>query len=59
MYGFLFITTLMLFIIIIESTIVAIYISLVVYNKSNWIWLSFQVGSSIGWYIYGYSIYYF
>ena len=49
----------MLFIIIIESTIVAIYISLVVYNKSNWIWLSFQVGSSIGWYIYGYSIYYF
>ncbi|CAX39660.1 endosomal transmembrane protein, putative [Candida dubliniensis CD36] len=59
MYGFLFVTTLMLFIIIIESTIVAIYISLVVYNDPNWIWLSFQVGSSIGWYIYGYSIYYF
>ena len=59
MYGFLFITTLMLFIIIIELTIVLVYVSLVYYNDANWTWLSFKVGSSIGWYIYAYSIYYF
>ncbi|CCG20705.1 endosomal transmembrane protein [Candida orthopsilosis Co 90-125] len=59
MYGFLFITTVMLLIIIIELTIVAIYISLVYYNDANWTWLSFKVGSSIAWYIYAYSIYYF
>ncbi|RCK62781.1 Transmembrane 9 superfamily member 3 [Candida viswanathii] len=59
MYGFLFITIIMLVIIIIESTIVAVYISLVVYNDPHWIWLSFQVGSSLGWFIYGYSIYYY
>ncbi|CAK9683799.1 Endomembrane protein 70 family protein [Candida parapsilosis] len=59
MYGFLFITTVMLLIIIIELTIVAIYVSLVYYNDANWTWLSFKVGSSIAWYIYGYSIYYF
>ncbi|EER36221.1 conserved hypothetical protein [Candida tropicalis MYA-3404] len=59
MYGFLFVTIIMLIIIIIESTIVAVYISLVVYNDPHWIWLSFQVGSSLGWFIYGYSIYYY
>ncbi|KAI3404029.2 hypothetical protein KGF56_003188 [Candida oxycetoniae] len=59
MYGFLFITTLMLLIIIIESTIIAIYISLAFFNSSDWSWLSFQVGSSVAWYIYAYSIYYF
>ncbi|CAI5755691.1 unnamed protein product [Candida verbasci] len=59
MYGFLFITTIMLIIIIMQSSIISIYISLVIYNDPNWYWLSFQVGSSIGWYIYIYSIYYF
>lgn len=59
MYGFLFVTSLMLIIIIAESSIVAIYVSLAIYNNPNWQWLSFRVGSSIGWYIYGYSIYYF
>lgn len=59
MYGFLFVTTIMEIIIIAESAIVAIYISLAVYNDPHWHWLGFQVGSSIGWYIYGYSIYYF
>ncbi|KAK6463139.1 hypothetical protein DFJ63DRAFT_285760 [Scheffersomyces coipomensis] len=59
MYGFLFITTVMLIIIIAESTIIAIYISLSVYNNPNWQWLSFRIGSSIGWYIMGYTIYYF
>ncbi|KAI5968807.1 hypothetical protein CANMA_002243 [Candida margitis] len=59
MYGFLFITTVMLIVIIIELTIVAIYVSLVYYNDANWSWLSFKVGSSIAWYIYGYSLYYF
>ncbi|KAI5955452.1 hypothetical protein KGF57_003584 [Candida theae] len=59
MYGFLFVTTVMLIIIIVELTIVSIYVSLVYYNDANWTWLSFKVGSSIGWYIYAYSIYYF
>lgn len=59
MYGFLFITSIMLIIIIAESTIVAIYVSLAIYNNPSWQWLSFRVGSSIGWYIYAYSIYYF
>ncbi|KAG7662216.1 uncharacterized protein J8A68_004226 [[Candida] subhashii] len=59
MYGFLFVTTIMEIIIIAESAIVAIYINLSVYNDPNWHWLSFQVGTSIGWYIYAYSVYYF
>ncbi|KAK6200224.1 uncharacterized protein RJT21DRAFT_41937 [Scheffersomyces amazonensis] len=59
MYGFLFITTMILIIIIAESTIIAIYISLSVYNNPNWQWLSFRVGSSIGWYIMAYTVYYF
>ncbi|CAK9436364.1 uncharacterized protein LODBEIA_P09220 [Lodderomyces beijingensis] len=59
MYGFSFITTIMLMIILAESTIIAIYISLVYYNDANWQWLSFRVGSGIAWYIYGYSIYYY
>lgn len=59
MYGFLLITSLILIIIIAESSIIATYISLAVYNNPNWQWLCFRVGSSIGWFIYGYSVYYF
>ncbi|EGV60618.1 hypothetical protein PSN45_001613 [Yamadazyma tenuis] len=59
MYGFLFLTTLSLIIIVSESTIIGIYISLVIENNPNWQWLSFRIGSSIGLYIYAYSIYYF
>lgn len=59
MYGFLFVTSIMLLIIIGESTIIAIYISLALYNNPNWQWLSFRVGLSIGWFIFAYSVYYF
>lgn len=59
MYGFLLMTTVILIVIIAESTIIATYISLAVYNNPNWQWLSFHAGSSIGWYIFGYSVYYF
>ncbi|KAI5963630.1 uncharacterized protein KGF55_002510 [Candida pseudojiufengensis] len=59
MYGFLIITISMLIIIIIEQTIISIYISLIYFNNPNWSWLSFQNGFSIGWYIYLYSFYYF
>lgn len=59
MYGFLLLTTLLLLIVISESAIVATYLSLAVFNNPNWQWLCFQAGSSIGWYVYGYTIYYF
>ncbi|KAI5951080.1 hypothetical protein KGF54_004154 [Candida jiufengensis] len=59
MYGFLFLTIIMLSIIIIEQTIISIYLSLTFYNYPNWSWLSFQNGSSVGWCIYVYSIYYY
>lgn len=59
MYGFLFVTTLILIIIIAESAIIAAYIALSLYHNPNWTWLCFRIGSSIGWFIYGYSIYYF
>lgn len=59
MYGFLLLTAIVLIVIIAESTIIAIYISIAVYTNPNWQWLSFNVGSSVGWYILGYSVYYF
>lgn len=59
MYGFLCFITLILIIIIAESAVIATYISLSVYHNPNWPWLCFRIGSSIGWFIYGYSIYYF
>lgn len=59
MYGFLMVAVIILTIIIAESTIIAIYTSLALYNNPNWHWLSFNVGSSIGWYIFAYSTYYF
>lgn len=59
MYGFLLLTTLILLVVIAESAIMATYISLAVYNNPNWQWLCFRISSSIGWYIYAYSVYYF
>lgn len=59
MYGFLFLTTLTLIVIVSESTIIGIYLNLIVDNNPNWQWLSFRIGSSIGLYVYAYSIYYF
>ncbi|ODV79894.1 uncharacterized protein CANTADRAFT_89508 [Suhomyces tanzawaensis NRRL Y-17324] len=59
MYGFLLISAIMLIIVIAESTIVAIYTSLVFYKNPNWHWLSFRTGSSIGWFVLAYSTYYF
>lgn len=59
MYGFLFITIIMLMVIIAESAIIGIYINLIVDNNPSWQWLCFRIGCSIGLYIYGYSFYYF
>lgn len=59
MYGFLFLTIIMLTIIVCESSLIGIYLNLVVDNNPNWQWLSFRIGSSVGLYIYGYSFYYF
>lgn len=59
MYGFLLLTTVLLLIVVAESTIVATYITLSVFKNPDWQWLCFQVGSSIGWYIYAYTTYYF
>lgn len=59
MYGFLFITTLILMIIISELAIIGIYINLITDHNPHWQWLCFRIGCSIGLYIYGYSFYYF
>lgn len=59
MYGFLLLTVILLLVVVAESAIVATYLSLAMYNNPNWQWLCFRVGSSLGWYIYAYSIYYF
>lgn len=59
MYGFLLLTALLLLVVVAESAIVATYISLTVYSNPNWQWLSFRVSSSLGWYVFGYSTYYF
>lgn len=59
MYGFLLLTTVLLLIVVAELSIVATYITLTVFKNPNWQWLCFQLGSSIGWYIYGYTTYYF
>lgn len=59
MYGFLLVTILVIVVVIAESTILACYMSLAIYQNPNWHWLCFRVGSSIGWYIFAYSFYYF
>lgn len=59
MYGFLLTTSIILLVVVSESAIVATYVSLTIYNNPNWQWLCFRVGSSIGWYIFAYSTYYF
>lgn len=59
MYGFLLLTAIILIVIIAESTIIATYLSIAVLYNPNWQWLCFNVGSSIGWYILAYSVYYF
>lgn len=59
MYGFLLMTMFLLVVVVGESAIVGTYFSLAAYNNPDWQWLCFRISSSIGWYIYGYSIYYF
>lgn len=59
MYGFLLCTMFLLAVVVGETAIVGTYISLATYNNPNWQWLCFRISSSIGWYIFGYSIYYF
>lgn len=59
MYGFLFATTVILTVVIAESTVVAVYTSLATMGDPSWYWHSFRVGLSVGWYIFAYSLYYF
>lgn len=59
MYGFLLLTVTLLVTVVGESAIVGTYLSLAMFNNPNWQWLCFRIGSSIGWYVYGYSIFYF
>ncbi|ODQ57613.1 hypothetical protein WICANDRAFT_64962 [Wickerhamomyces anomalus NRRL Y-366-8] len=58
MYGFLSFTILLLSVVVAESVIVAIYLSLI-YGDWKWQWRSFWIGSSVAWYIEVYSVYYF
>lgn len=58
-YGFLLSTMFLLGVVVAESAVVGTYVSLAVFNNPNWQWMCFRTGSSIGWYIYGYTIYYF
>lgn len=58
-YGFLLLTLGMLLIVLAESAVIAIYVLLAVYSNPHWHWLSFKVGSSIGWFVYAYLTYYF
>jgi transmembrane 9 superfamily protein 2/4 len=59
MYGFLFLTTITLIIIVAQSTVIGLFISLVIDHNPHWQWFSFRIGSSIGLYIFIYSFYYF
>lgn len=58
MYGFLLFTTLLVLLVVAESAIVITYISLTIYKDHHWQWLSFGASSSIGYYVFLYSIYY-
>lgn len=58
MYGFLSFTIFLLIVVIIESVIVGIYLSLI-YGDYRWQERSFIIGSSVAWYVEFYSIYYF
>ncbi|ODQ79435.1 hypothetical protein BABINDRAFT_161835 [Babjeviella inositovora NRRL Y-12698] len=58
MYGFLFVTIIFLVVVVVESVVVSLYISLV-YEDPRWAWRSFVVGGSVAWYIFAYAVYYF
>jgi transmembrane 9 superfamily protein 2/4 len=58
MYGFLLFTICLLSVVVVESVVVAVYLSLS-YGDWKWQWRSFWIGSSVAWYIEVYSIYYF
>lgn len=58
MYGFLLFTTLLLLVVVAESSVLITYFSLTVFKDPQWQWLSFGVSSSIGFYVFLYSIYY-
>lgn len=59
MYGFLFATTFLVLIVVAESAIIITYVSLTIFKDPHWQWLSFAASSSIGYYIFLYTIYYF
>lgn len=59
MYGFLLSTTLLVLIVVAESAVIITYISLTVLHDPHWQWLSFGASSSIGYYVFLYTIYYY
>ena len=59
MYGFLFLTTIILLITVAESSVIATYLTLTINHNPKWQWLCFRVGASVGLYIYAYTFYYF
>ncbi|ONH69105.1 Transmembrane 9 superfamily member 3 [Cyberlindnera fabianii] len=58
MYSFLLFTIVLLSVIVVESVVVAVYLSLI-NGDWRWQWRSFLIGSSVAWYVQVYSIYYF
>lgn len=58
MYGFLLFTICLLFVVVLESVIVGLYLALI-YGDWRWQWRSFWIGSSVACYIEVYSVYYF
>ena len=59
LFGFLLLTVIILVVFIVEITIIVIYLSLSFFHYPHWQWLSFRVGSSVAWYIFAYSCYYY
>lgn len=59
MYGFFLVTLVLLVVVIAESSVVVTYLILAVYNNARWQWLCFQASSSLGWWVFAYSAYYF
>lgn len=58
MYGFLLFTIFLLSIVVSESVVVAVYLSLI-YGDWRWQWRAFWTGAAVAFYIEVYSMYYF
>ena len=57
-WGFSLIVTLLLFVVVACSTVVAVYLRLS-FENYHWHWMSFIAPASIAFFVFGYSVYYF